>query len=152
MDSDKQPKKSSSEVDVARSRTDSSGESIGDSIDELESLITETKLPPKLLHEIPVLNDVVDVAEARRYAQTEMITKSIHNQADENDELPIVKLGKLVDSVDKKLSSELDALVDILKDTIKDSIIEELKEQLKKEYSQSQAPTAHADTSDKPSE
>jgi hypothetical protein len=121
---------------------------ITDSIDELESLIAETRLPPRLQGEIPVLNDVVDTAEARRYAQAET-TSANNDPIDKTESIPIDRLNELVDSVDQKLSNELDALVDILKDTIKDSIIDELKEQLKKESSQMQTPAANGDTSDK---
>ena len=132
------------------------GESVGDSIDELESLIAESSLPtgptPRLQIEIPVLNDLVDASEARRYAQAETITESINTPADKNEELPIVRLNKLVDIVDQKLSSEPDPLVDILKDTIKDSINDELKEQLKKEAAQTQSPPPAIDSPDKPFE
>ena len=156
MASDKQPSESTDKIDVAESKTGSPAESIGESIDELESLFAESSLhtgfTPKLHPEIPVLNDVVDAAEARRYAEAEKIIESIHTPADKNDDLPIVKLSKLVDSVDKKLSNELDALVDILKDTIKDSIMDELKEQLKKETVQPQSPPPDIDGPDKPFE
>ena len=146
MASDKQPGESTSGVDVAESKTDSLGPSFDNSIDELESLITETKVPPRLQPNIPVLNDIVDAAEARKY------TESINTLADKNEDLPIVRLSKLVESVDKKLSDELDSLVDILKDTIKDSIIDELKEQLKKEAAHPQSPPAAIDSPDKPIE
>ena len=124
---------------------------ITESIDELESLITETNLPPKLQGEIPVLNDVVDAAEARSYAQAET-TSASNSPTDKTESFPIDRLNELVDSVDQKLSDELDALVDTLKDTIRDSIIDELKEQLKKESSQMQTPAPNENTSDKPSE
>lgn len=152
MDSEKQPDVSTKKLGTTEPMVDSPGSSIGSSIDELESLIAETKLPPKLHPEIPVLNDVVDTAEIRRYAEIESIIKSINTPEDKSDEMPIVKLSELVDSVDKKLSDELDALVNVLKDSIKDSILVELKEQLKRESSQIQVPTAHADSPEKPSE
>ena len=112
------------QVDTGIKETD-----ITESIDELESLIVETKIPPKLHGKIPVLNDVVDAAEARRYAQA--VTEStFSNPADKTENFPIDRLNELVDSADQKLSNELDALVDLLKGSIKDGIIDELKEQL----------------------
>ncbi len=120
---------------------------IAESIDELESLIAETKLPPKLQGEIPVLNDVVDAAEARRYAQAETTSSDSENKI---EDFPIEKINHLVDTVDRKLSSELDSLVDILKATVKDSIIDELKEELKKEAAQMESAPSEIDPSDKP--
>ena len=122
---------------------------IAESIDELEELIVETKLPPKLYPEIPVLNDVVDPAEARRYAQSETSTESTTDHEDKIEDFPSDRLNELVDKVDRSLSKELDSLVDILKDTIKDSIINELKEQLKNETAQTEKPASHIDTPDK---
>ena len=123
---------------------------ITESIDELESLIVETKIPPKLQGEIPVLNDVVDSAEARRYAQA--ITASTNsNPADKTENFPIDRLNELVDSADQKLSNELDALVDLLKGSIKEGIIDELKEQLKNEVAQMQSAPSEIDPADKPS-
>ncbi len=120
----------------------SSNTDIGDSIDELESLFAESSLSTGittgLQPEIPVLNDIVDAAEARSYTQSETTSESINTPADKDEDLHIVRLSKLMDTVDQKLSSELDPLVDILKDTIKDSIIDELKQQLKKEAKQVQ--------------
>ena len=124
---------------------------ITESIDELENLIAETRLPPRLQGEIPVLNDVVDAAEARRYAQTD-ITSASNSPTDKTESFPIDRLNELLDSVDQKISNELDDLVDTFKHTIKGSIIDELKEQLKKESSQMQVPHPGGDTSDKPSE
>ncbi len=120
---------------------------IAESIDELESLIAETKLPPKLQGEIPVLNDVVDAAEARRYAQAETTSSDSENKI---EDFPIEKMNHLVDTVDRKLSSELDSLVDILKATVKDSIIDELKEELKKEAAQMESAPSEIYPSDKP--
>ena len=125
---------------------------IAESIDELEELIVETKLPPKLYPEIPVLNDVVDPAEARRYAQSETSTESTSDHEDKIEGFPSDRLNELVDKIDRTLSKELDSLVDILKDTIKDSIINELREQLKKEIVQKDIPTSHTDTQDKSTE
>jgi len=122
---------------------------IAESIDELEELIVETKPPPKLYPEIPVLNDVVDPAEARRYAQSETSAESTSAHEDKIEDFPSDRLNELVDKIDQNLSKELDSLVDILKDTIKDSIINELREQLKKETAQTEKPTSHIDTPDK---
>ncbi len=134
----------------------SSNADIGDSIDELESLFAEssitTGITPSLQPEIPVLNDIVDAAEAGRYAQSETTSESINTPADKDEDLHIVKLSKLMDTVDQKLSSELDPLVDILKDTIKDSIIDELKQQLKKEAKQVQPLPVDINDPDKSSE
>lgn len=134
----------------------SSNADIGDSIDELESLFAEssitTGITPSLQPEIPVLNDIVDAAEAERYAQAEIISESINTSANEDEDLHIVRLSKLMDTVDQKLSSELDPLVDILKDTIKDSIIDELKQQVKKEANQVQPLPVDVNNPDKSSE
>ncbi|MFB3100150.1 MAG: hypothetical protein ACE1ZM_01750 [Gammaproteobacteria bacterium] len=124
---------------------------IAESIDELESLIAKngipSGLPPKLQGEIPVLNDVVDAAEARRYAQAETTSSDSENKI---EDFPIEKMNQLVDKVDLKLSSELDSLVDILKATVKDSIIDELKEELKKEAAQMESAPSEIDPSDEP--
>ena len=93
---------------------------IDDSIDELESLFAEssitTGITPRPQPEIPVLNDIVVAAEVGRYAQAEIISESINTSANEDEDLHIVRLSKLMDTVDQKLSSELDPLVDTLKD------------------------------------
>ncbi len=120
---------------------------IAESIDELESLIAETKIPPKLQGEIPVLNDVVDADEARKYAQAETTSNDSGNKI---EDFPIERMNQLVDTVDRKLSSELDSLVDILKATVKDSIINELKEELKKEAAQMESAPSEIYPSDKP--
>ena len=129
---------------------------IGDSIDELESLFAEssitTGITPRPQPEIPVLNDIVDAAEVGSYAQAEIISESINTSANEDEDLHIVRLSKLMDTVDQKLSSELDPLVDILKDTIKDSIIDELKQQVKKEANQVQPLPVDVNNPDKSSE
>lgn len=121
---------------------------IAESIDELESLIEETKIPPKLQGEIPVLNDVVDAAEARRYAQAETMSNDSENKI---EDFPIERMNQLFDTVDQKLSKELDSMVDLLKNTIKDSIIEELKEELKKGDDQMESASSEIDPPDKPS-
>ena len=124
---------------------------IAESIDELESLIAKngipSGLPPKLQGEIPVLNDVVDAAEARRYAQAETIISDSENKI---EDFPIERMNQLFDTVDRKLSGELDSLVDVLKETIKDSIIDELKEELKKEVTQMESAPSEIDPSDEP--
>jgi len=130
------------QTDTGITKTD-----IAESIDELESLIAETKIPPKLQGEIPVLNDVVDAAEARKYAQAETTSSDSENKI---EDFPIEKINQLVDTVDRKLSSELDSLVDILKATVKDSIIDELKEELKKEAAQMESAPSEIYPSDKP--
>ena len=123
---------------------------IVESIDELESLIEETDMPPKLLDEIPVLNDIVDPADATGNAHGESST-AIVTTTDKIDDIPIERLNELVDTVDRKLSSELDSFVDLLKDTIKTSIIDELKEELKKGASQKDSAPSETDPSDDPS-
>ena len=120
---------------------------IAESIDELESLIAD-RPPPKLRGEIPVLTDVVDAAEARRYAQGETTSSNSEHKI---EDFPIERMNQLVDTVDRKLSSEFDSLVDILKETIKDSIIDELKEELKKEAAQIESAPSEIDSSDNPS-
>lgn len=123
MANDKQDDKGITEADIA------------ESIDELEDLIAETKMPPKLYGEIPVLNDIVDPDEAKKYAQEESST-SATTAINNIEDISFEKLNELVDTVDRKLSSELDSLVDLLKDTIKDIIIDELKQELRKEVTQ----------------
>lgn len=129
---------------------------ITESIGELESLIAENGISsgplPRLYPEIPVLYDIVDPAEARRYAQSKTSTESSSTPDNRIEDFPIDKLNKLVDTVDKKLSNELDPLVDILKVTIKNRIIDELKVQLKKEIALKDVPASHTDTQDKSSE
>jgi len=122
---------------------------IVESIDELENLIEDNKLPPKLSDEIPVLNDIVDPDEASRDSQDESETATITTNNVEG--IPLERLNELVDTVDRKLSSELDSFVDLLKDTIKDSIINEIKEELKKETMQIDSAPSEADLSDDPS-
>ena len=109
---------------MAENKQDNAGiyeTDITESIDELETLIEETKLPAKPQSEIPVLNDIVDPAEVAATTTTNTV-----------EDISLEKLNELVESVDRKLSSELDSPVDILKETIKDSIIDDLKEELKK--------------------
>jgi len=113
---------------------------IVESIDELENLIEETDTPPKVHDEIPVLNDVVDPAEITAAATTDKI-----------EVIPLERLNELVDTVDRKLSSELDSYVDLLKDTIKTSIIDELKEELKKGAAQTDSSPSETDPPDDPS-
>jgi len=120
---------------------------IAGSIDELESLIAD-RPPPKLQGEIPVLTDVVNADEARGYAQAETTSSDSEKQT---EDFPVERMNQLVDTVDRKLSSELDSLVDELKETIKDSIIDELKEELKKEATQMESAPSEIDPSDNPS-
>lgn len=130
--------------------TDIPDTDIVESIDELESLIEETDMPPKLLDEIPVLNDIVDPAEATGYTPDGSSTAAV-TTTDKIDDIPIERLNELVDTVDRKLSSELDSFVDLLKDTIKTSIIDELKEELKKGAAQKDSAPSKTDPSDDPS-
>lgn len=102
---------------------------IVDSIDELEELIAETKLPPKLQPGIPVLNDFVDAAEARGYVEAKSMTSSANTSTKGTKDLSSEKLDELVNIVDQKLSNELGSIVS----TLKDNIIDELKQELKKE-------------------
>ena len=87
MANDKQDDKGITEADIA------------ESIDELEDLIAESKMPPKLYGEIPVLNDIVDPDEAKKYAQEESSTApaTVNNIED----IPFEKLNELVDTVDR---------------------------------------------------
>jgi phage gp29-like protein len=137
---------------MAKDKQDDAGiteTDIVESIDELESLIEDTELPPELHGEIPVLNDIVDPDEARRDTQDESETAITTTNNVEG--IPLERLNDLMDRVDRKLSSELDSFVDLLKDTIKDSIINELKEELKKEAMQMDPAQSEADPSDDPS-
>ncbi len=113
---------------------ESSGESIVSSIDEPE---------------IPVLNDIVETAEAEKYSFAETIKESTSTASDKNKDFPVVSIGKLVESIDKKLSSDLDDFVHKLRNTIKDSIMVELKEQLQKEATPTQSPGSATDNPDK---
>ena len=123
---------------------------IVESIDELESLIEETDTPPKVHDEIPVLNDIVDPADATGNTHGESSTAAV-NTTDKIEDIPLERLKKLVDTVDRKLSSELDSYVDLLKDTIKTSIIDELKEELKKGATQMDSIPSETDPPDDPS-
>lgn len=152
MGKDNQSGESSSLESPEISHSLGSEADIAESINELEELIVETNFPPKLYPGIPVLNDVVDAAEARRYAQSETSTESTSDHENRIEDFPADRLSELVDKVDRNLSKELDSLVDILKDTIKDSIINELKEQLKSVTTQTEKPASHSDTPDKPFE
>ena len=122
---------------------------ITESIDELENLIEETKLPAKPQNEIPVLNDIVDPAEVAGYTQGESSTAAT-TTTNTIEDISLEKLNELVDSVDRKLSTELDSLVDILKETIKDSIIDDLKEELKKGATQTESAPSEKGSSDDP--
>ncbi len=123
---------------------------ITESIDELENLIEETKLPANPQSEIPVLNDIVDPAEVAGYTQGKSSTAAT-TTTNTIEDISLEKLNKLVDSVDQKLSSELDSLVDILKETIKDSIIDDLKEELKKGATQTEPTPSKTGSSNDPS-
>jgi len=149
MDKDKPSSVSSSSGNPEILHSKISEANITESIDELDELIVETKLSPKLYPVIPVLNDIVVPAEARRYVRSKTSTESSSTPDDKIEDFLIDRLNKLVDTVDQKLSNELDSLVNILKDTIKDSIIDELKEQLKKEIVQKDIPASHTDTQEK---
>jgi hypothetical protein len=138
---------------MAEDKQDNSGTyeaDITESIDELENLIGETKLPAKPQSEIPVLNNIVDPAEVAGYTRGESSTAATTTNTIED--ISLEKLNELVDTVDRKLSSELDSLVDILKETIKDSIIDDLKEELKKGAAQMESAPSKTDSPDKPSE
>jgi hypothetical protein len=123
---------------------------ITESIDELEGLIEETKLPAKSQSEIPVLNDIVDPAEVSGYTQGKSSTAA-STTTNTIEDISLEKLNELVNSVDRKLSSELDSLVDILKETIKDSIIDDLKEELKKGATQMESGPSKTGSSNDPS-
>ena len=123
---------------------------ITESIDELESLIEESKLPAKPQNEIPVLNDIVDPAEVSGYTQGKSSTAAT-TTTNTIEDISLEKLNELVNSVDRKLSSELDSLVDILKETIKDSIIDDLKEELKKGATQTEPTPSKSGSSNDPS-
>jgi len=94
--------------------------SLGDSINKLEKLIpdNQTEIIQDNDSEIPVLNELVD-PESR-----------IENETPVNN-LTSGQLSEIVNTIDKKLTGELNALLEILKDTIKDSIIDEIRTQLK---------------------
>ncbi len=123
---------------------------IVESIDELENLIEESDMPPKVHDEIPVLNDIVDPTEASGDAHGESSTAA-DTTTNNIEDIPLEKLNEMVDKVDRKLSSELDSFVDLLKDTIKTSIIDELKEELKKGATQMESDPSESDSSDDPS-
>jgi len=134
---------------MAKDKQDDAGiteTDIVESIDELESLIEDTELPPELHGEIPVLNDIVDPDEARRDTQDESETAITTTNNVEG--IPLERLNDLMDRVDRKLSSELDSFVDLLTD----SIINALKEELKKEAMQMDPAQSEADPSDDPSQ
>ena len=138
---------------MAENKQDDAGiyeANITESIDELESLIEETKLPTISQSEIPVLNDIVEPAEVAGYTQGKSSTAA-STTTNTIDDISVEKLNELVNSVDRKLSSELDSLVDILKETIKDSIIDDLKEELKKGTTQTEPAPSKTGSSNDPS-
>ena len=94
--------------------------SLGDSINKLEGLITDTQ--DEVIQDndskIPVLDELVD-PENRNVSEPPV------------NNLTSDQMSELVNTIDKKLSGELNTLLDILKDAIKDSIINEIKTQLK---------------------
>ena len=135
---------------MAKDKQDDAGitdTDIEESIYELENLIEDTKLPLKLHDELPVLNDIVDSDEVIGYTQNKSETAAT-TTTNNIEGIPLDRLNELVDTVDRKLSSELDSFVDLLKDTIKDSIIDELKEELKKKATQMDSAPSEADPSD----
>ena len=109
-----------------------------DSIDELENLISskapnvngENKGPV-----IPVLDDVIDPETTEFDDDDDYYDLPDMDHEDTAEDLPQNQftpdqVDKLINTMDEKLSGELDALVNILKDAIKESIITEIKSQL----------------------
>jgi len=94
--------------------------SLGDSINKLEKLIPDNKA--EIIQDndskIPVLNELVGPGSR------------IENETPVNN-LTSGQLSEIVNTIDEKLTGELNALLEILKDTIKDSIIDEIRTQLK---------------------
>ncbi len=118
-----------------QNNTNNTKTNIGESIGELESLITKTEILSKSHKGTPVLNDIVNPDEVEKYTKGKSpVTPKI--TINNNEDIHFERLNELVDTVDRKLLSELDSLVDIFKNTIKNSIINELKEDLKKEAAQ----------------
>jgi len=108
---------------------------LGDTINELEDLISDNGTLQETTdndeNRIPVLDDVVTPEDTCPQDIMENFQQYTENDHVTLDNITQRRLAELVDTIDGKLTDELNALVEILKDTIKDSIIDELKTQLK---------------------
>lgn len=91
---------------------------LGDSIDELEQLIDHAKNRSVKEYDdnIPILDELVMADDINSDEYTGIISN--------------VKMSELANTIEEKLSDELNALLDILKSNIKDSIIEEINTRL----------------------
>ncbi len=92
---------------------------LGDSINELEGLITDNQngVIKDNDSKIPVLDELVD--PENRNVTENPVTNLTPGQ-----------MSELINTIDEKLTGELNELLDILKDAIKDSIIDEIKTRL----------------------
>lgn len=87
---------------------------LGESIDQLEQLIDDAKNANIKDYDdnIPILDELVMADDITSDEYTGIISN--------------VKMSELANTIDEKLTDELNALLDILKSSIKDSIIEEI--------------------------
>ena len=114
-------------------KTDPGG--LDDTINELDGLITDKASVPQAMTGatgIPILDEIIEADSGDYIDDMEMLL----NQEKSPEDLPQQghisneQLEIIMDNVEEKLASELDALVNILKDTIKESIMTEIKAQL----------------------
>ncbi len=90
---------------------------LGESINELEKLITDTRHESVKDNDIPILDELVepDIENINEQSGTHL-TKG--------------QLSDLVNTIDNKLTDELTELLEILKENIKDSILDEINTKL----------------------
>ena len=103
--------------------------SLDRSINKLENLLTKTDESLGAPSAIPVLKDTITPSDVPSHKQLPKATPEYPKQ------VSVLKLSKLMDALDKKITAELDAFVS----NFKDSIIEELKTQLKLEIKKQNA-------------
>ncbi len=125
--------------------------SLGDSIDKLENMITNTdseQAAPTDATNIPVLDDIVEPGSAEFSDASENPENSIPvitDQAGQTGHITPEQITGLVNNMEGKITNELDSLIHILRDTIKDSIMTELKTQLESEVKRIDSPDRSTD-------
>ena len=102
---------------------------LGESIDKLEQLIDDAKNEDVKEYDdnIPILDELVLPDENNSNERTE-------------NTIATVKLSELANTIDEKLTDELDSLLDILKSNIKHSIIDEINTRLNTTYKDTNIP------------
>lgn len=90
-------------------------------IDELDNLTDYlTQKPPTLKNGIPVLNDIISLANQPTAAKNPL----------EKTNIPAIIFDKIAETTYQKILQELDSVIDNLKEQIKDRIDQELKANL----------------------